>query len=575
MPLPRTITSAPLRDLDLELLRGDLPAGLSGEVFLSAPVVDPALDYQLFGFGAMVRLSLEPGAHGAPPDRFALRTRVIDTPTRRLHDAAPDAFRTGALGFSSPFGAPNMVNTAPLPWGERLFATWDVGRPAELDAVTLDFLGEVGHVDSWQGSSFPSDELTPFLFSTAHPVVDPDRACVWTVKLVPVSFSPWQLQPWIVRYDGDGAEVRAWPVAGAAISGSMHTITQTRDWLILADSGNFKADPGEMSTGVRTVLIDDEIPVFLVRKDLVEATPVGDEVAMHPFPLSPSTGHFYARYEDRDGIRVLFEHMDRTDLGIHLRADDIDALGRPMDPALAGFYNMAMSPSSVSEVTFDPVAGTATCDVIVREDWGWCHQLSAMDWSTEGISDPTLHHIVFQGFRPGAVSQRALAAYGDRIDRSLFPGDETPAHLVSLVRGSLDVSSMYEFPSLGDLPSSPAFAPRGTGAGAGRSRYAGVEPGGHDGWVVCPVLSDDGFRVEVFDAASVGSGPVATLGTSDGTCLPFLLHSAWAPVAVRAPELERLRFSDEVRPEALAGLTDDQADAVRRVAADLDEVASR
>jgi hypothetical protein len=221
-------------------------------------------------------------------------------------------------------------------------------------------------------------------------------------------------------------------------------------------------------------------------------------------------------------------------------------------------------------VHFDPDAGTSTCEVIVREDWGWNHQLSAMDWSTEGITNPTRHHIVFQGFRPGAVSQRALAVYGDRVDRSAFPAEETPAHLVSLERGSLEVAAIYEFGSLGDLPSSPAFVPRGDGA-AGASRYAGADPGGHDGWVVCPVLSDDGFRVEVFDAAAVDAGPVATLGTSSGTCLPFMLHSAWMPRAVPAPAVDRLRFADELRPAALATLTDEQAAVARQVARDLDD----
>ncbi|MCX7620037.1 MAG: hypothetical protein N2037_04215 [Acidimicrobiales bacterium] len=40
MPLPRTLLDAPLVDLDLEVIAGSLPAGLRGEVFFSAPVVD-------------------------------------------------------------------------------------------------------------------------------------------------------------------------------------------------------------------------------------------------------------------------------------------------------------------------------------------------------------------------------------------------------------------------------------------------------------------------------------------------------------------------------------------------------
>ena len=42
-----------------------------------------------------------------------------------------------------------------------------------------------------------------------------------------------------------------------------------------------------------------------------------------------------------------------------------------------------------------------------------------------------------------------------------------------------------------DYPTSPVFVPRPDG-----------EPGGHDGWVLVPVLHDDGFRIDVLDAAT-------------------------------------------------------------------------
>ena len=129
MPLPESLLTATWNDLDLRVVAGEWPAGVHGEMFISAPVVDPRLSFQLFGFGAMVRLSLQPGTFGAPADRFALRVRTIDTPVQRIHDRTPDAFHGGVLGLDSPYGHANMANTAPLGWGGRLFATWDVGRP--------------------------------------------------------------------------------------------------------------------------------------------------------------------------------------------------------------------------------------------------------------------------------------------------------------------------------------------------------------------------------------------------------------------------------------------------------------
>jgi carotenoid cleavage dioxygenase-like enzyme len=454
-----------------------------------------------------------------------------------------------------------MVNTAPLAWGDRLFATWDVGRPAEIDPLSLRFLGEVGSADSWGGGSFPAKSVLPFIFSSAHPVVDPDRGCLWTAKLVPGDGAPFRWRPIVVRWDGDGASVRTWPVAGARLAGSMHTVSQTRDWLILADSGNFKADPGEMAGGARSARIDDVVPVFLVRKDELESTPPGREVPMRELALAPSTGHYYACWEDRDGVRVLFEHMDLVDLALRLQPRDRDARGRPIDPALAGMYNMAMAPSSVSEVELDPASGKLTHRAAFREEWAWNLQLSALDWSPAGLSAPTLHHTVYQGWRPGAVSERALHHYRDRIDRDRLPPEDTPSSLVTRRRGSLEVTSRFEFRSAGDLPTSPVFVPRAAAAGPRRD----VAPGGHDGFVACPVLSDAGLRVDLFDAADVARGPLASIG-APGEAVPLLLHSAWLARAVAAPERERLRFSDDVGADALAALPPELADTVRELA---------
>lgn len=567
MPLPRSLASAGHRDLDLELVSGRWPEGLSGELVLSAPGLKGDLPYALFGPGHVIRLSLQPGTFGAPPDRFAWRARLVESPSVRLQRARPDVFRMAGPGMLSPFGLMNMSNTAPLPWNGRLFTTWDVGRPVEVDPVSLRFLGEVGSKASW-GPGMPVPGVLPFLLSTAHPVVDPERDVLWTVKLVPADGG---LQTHVVRYDGEGSRVETWPVEGAIFDGTMHTVAQTRDWLVLVDSGNFKMDPGELAGGPRTRLMDLESPGFLLRKEDVEKTPPGRPVSMRRFTIAPPTGHFYAVHDDARGIRVLFEHMDGVDLGFFLDEGDVDVFGAPIDPTQVGLYSMSMCPSTLSEVEIDPESGRVHECGRIHGAQTWNNQLSAMDWSPEGLAAPTLHHMIFSGFRPHNVSRRALDAYASRIDASSLPREETPCALLSIERGSCEVRSRYEWPATGDWAGSPIFVPRGAGRDPSRSEHTGDDPGGHDGWVVVPVLRDEGLCVDCFDAARVGDGPVARLAAPGGSPAGFVLHACWLPSARPAPDVERLRFADELTDAELAALPDDDLrDAARRVARELD-----
>jgi hypothetical protein len=569
MPTPDTLTTAQHQDFDLEVVSGAWPTDISGEVLFSAPLLSGGLPYGIFDFGGIIRLSLTPGTHGAPEGRFAWRARAIETPSKRVFDAMPGAFSPSPVGYTSPFGPPNSSNTAPLPWGGRLFTTWDAGRPVEVHPGTLEYVAEVGHVDTWGGSSMYGDTVLPFLFSSAHPVADPERDGLWTTKLEPVITDTFGMAPSVVWWDRNGTEVKWWPLEDIVFPGSTHTVSQTRDWLILCDSGNFRADPGEMFGGERTVTIDPDAPVWLVRKDDLLSRPSGTPVAPICFTVAPPNGHFYARYDDSEGISVVWEGMDLMDLALYLRPDDVDIHGNPIKPSDVGLYSMAMSPETITEIVFDPDTGRVIERGRCREDWTINLQLSAMDWSTEGMTAPTLHHVVYQGCRPSRITRRAATLYEGRIDLGAV-AEETPGYLATFERGSMELKSRFEYPDTSELISSPTFAPRSVGSNADASSYAGSDPGGHDGYVVQPVLSDNGFRVDLFDAADVGAGPVATLRGTQQQCVPLMLHSAWMPTSDTLVDAERLRFSDELTPEKLAALDDDQRRVVARIAEELD-----
>jgi hypothetical protein len=285
------------------------------------------------------------------------------------------------------------------------------------------------------------------------------------------------------------------------------------------------------------------------------------------FRIAPEVNHYYATYDDSDGIRILFEHTESAELAMTQRPGDLDALGRPCDPALTGLYGFPMAPDRLSSVLVDPSTATVLDRAELRDpELLWTRQLSAMDWSTEGRIAPTLHHTVHHGWRPEAITQRMLDLYGDRVDRSLFPASETPPLLATTDLDGLRLVAHHEF-AMDDLPTSPVFAPRDPGVDPARSAHSGSEPGGHDGFVVVPVVNDDGFRVEVFDADDVGRGPRCTLA-APGMHLPFVLHSAWMPRVVGGAVGTGVRFSDEL--ERIGELPDDLAALVREVAEEID-----
>jgi hypothetical protein len=386
------------------------------------------------------------------------------------------------------------------------------------------------------------------------------------VKLEPVLDPVFGMRPSLVRWDrDDGTQVRHWPLEGVTFPGSIHTVSQTRDWVILCDSGNFKADPDEIFGGERTVTVDDEVPVWLIRKEQVEGLASGTPVTPICFTMSPPTGHYYARWDDTDGVSVVWEGMDVMDLGLYLRPDDLDVNGNPIDPAAVGLYNMAMVPETITEVVFDPDSATISHVGTFRSEWAFNLQLSAMDWSTEGMTAPTLHHVTYQGCRPGNVSQRAAAMYADRIDVDLLRED-TPGSLCSFERPSMELKARWEYPDVADHITSPTFAPRGAAPGS----YVGGEPGGHDGYVVQPVCNDAGFRVELFDAADVSAGPIATLAGTNRETIPLVLHSAWMPAVHELADAERLRFSDELDADSLASIPAELRPAVHAVAEECD-----
>jgi hypothetical protein len=360
----------------------------------------------------------------------------------------------------------------------------------------------------------------------------------------------------LLRWDGEGP-LRRWPVEGASIPQSLHTVAITRDWIVIADCA-YKVEPQQLAGGERKELNNPSGPLYLIRKETVENTPPGRAVPCTAFRLAPEVMHYYGVWDDRDGVRVVFEHTQDMDMAIPLREGDVDAWGRPCDPIFRGLYHFAMSPSRQSVIDFDPERGKLRQRaLLVDPETLWSQQLSAFDGSPEGLARPRVRHMVYHGWRPEAVSQRVLHFYRERVDPSSLPREEIPARITTLSMPDLRTLAEHVYP-LDELPSSPVYVPRRTGS----------KPGGDDGYLVIPVYSDGGFRVELFDAGRVGGGPIATLA-SPRHAMPFLIHAAWLPRAAPAPDVARTRFSDELG--GATALSDELAELARGVARELDE----
>ena len=227
--------------------------------------------------------------------------------------------------------------------------------------------------------------------------------------------------------------------------------------------------------------------------------------------------HYYAQYDDRDGVVVLFEHTENS------RHRDGVARGRRRRVGAPGRSGAVRALRLRDDAVAHDAAALRSGDAASGREWRsssnperfHTRQLSAFDWSPEGwrAARRAPHRCITASGPRRSCSACSTCTPDASIAHSL-PREEMACRLATHRLGRACArSSEYDFRDLGDLATSPIFVPREPGA-AGRSRHAGRTPGGLDGWVVVPVMSDAGFRVEIFDAARRRRGPVCTLAVA-------------------------------------------------------------
>ena len=212
-PAPRSLNRADRHEhdgLELELVNedrpfwgksGEVPKDLYGHLFVNTAagtVVSKGLPYPvedsttiLAGDAYMMRFDFDGG-------KVKLKSKLLRTPCYYFDEESQkdDAYKMyrffnhGILRFNWLMGARNMNNTAfyplPAPGAKRddpcrLLATWDAGRPWEIDPETLEAKTPVGRRDEWYAEAFGTHPF-PTTFSTAHPQWDAEKGELFTVN---------------------------------------------------------------------------------------------------------------------------------------------------------------------------------------------------------------------------------------------------------------------------------------------------------------------------------------------------------------------------------------------------------
>ena len=291
---------------------------------------------------------------------------------------------------------------------------------------------------------------------------------------------------------------------GIAFGGSLHTVSQTRDWVIPATAATSSPTSTRCSAAAHLSHRHRGAGWLILGRG--RGPGLGRRWRPSGFTMSPPSGHYYARWDDSGGISVVWEGMDLMDLALPSPAPTTStSTATPSTLPLSASYNMSMAPETICggwSSTLSPARSPSRAPT--KEDWTFNLQLSAMDWSTEGMSVAlTLHHVDYWGCRPGGGSAGAgQAPRGPHRPRPAARGD--PGRVCS--SSGLDDASRPG----GSTPDTADHITAGVRAGGRRLRR------GSQAFTPAPSrVADDGkvvasrvqrrrpARIELFDAARV------------------------------------------------------------------------
>lgn len=512
-------TRVELDDASLEVIAGQVPRDMLGFVFVVGGVPYGDGTPLFTGDAMVVRLRFESG-------EARVKTRLLRTDDFLLDEAATGelAYRNGGMVRLSPhLGARDFVNTAlvPSPSG-RLIATYDAGRPWEIDPETLDALTPVGLVDTWRpmfGGLGPGFDLLPVHMSTAHPVWDAveDRVFLvnWSPPIEGLSTEPFLR---VLTWSGDDEPVATDIVDaeghGVIITQSLHQIHVTDRYVVLND-GAFAIEPEQMTGRDVTRAQRPTTVLWVVPKSELN----GGTATATRVEIPGESAHFLVERSDAgDRLTIALMHQHSADPSEWARAGDVSFhSGAPVPASKVGMMVAPADMTPHGRYVVDARTGALLESRLLDDE----RLLGVTLWSRDerDAAQPLGESLwVTLGFDPDLMTTRITDAYRDHPGRQIpleeMPTVALPSQVLRLDHAGMGVLDALELP-LGWLPMSPTFVPRRNGA-----------PG--EGYLVTLVLGPESDEVWILDAGDLGHGPIARLRHPQ-LDVGFSLHTCWVP----------------------------------------------
>lgn len=492
-------------DEALIVLEGKLPRDLVGHVLIVASVPTQENSPLLAGEGVVYRISFnEQGAR--------IKTRIIRTDdwyVAQKVKGTEDDFGVlfDVAQYSQTYGARNLANTSLLPiMNGRLLATYDMGRPIELDPRTLHPVTPVGLQDNWVPSL--DTGLFTMHFVTAHPAYDGKEQIVYAINY---GLAPLAQFLRLMRWNG-ASEPEFFDVVneqGRSVALSMlgHQMNITAHYIVILD-GAFDV----VGTAPPT-----QAPIYIVAKASLKA---GKPAVAKRIVIDRECTHFLADYNDAgDRVRLLLMHHNGTNTGSRLKEGDVGF--RSGEPIGGQFFRSGSDRNVIGRHEIHVPSGKVTSALLSNEStWG------VGLWGQDPRSWDTLGTAFYQsfGFNPDYLPARDAEKYGDypfggnftrEVPIDSLPHDIIPPKLVHIDHEGMRDLQTFAFEKY-TLASSPTFVPR-----KGQSSD-------DDGYIVVTVAGHQRDELWVFDATDLQRGPLCKLSHAK-LDLPFTLHSTWMP----------------------------------------------